>query len=78
MPSVALGMPARGRDRKEERAKKDYFYGKEGERETTGVRKRVILCVVNRTEYNQLFMWPTFNIWVSPLHLLETFLPHLS
>lgn len=62
MPSVALGMPARGRDRKEERAKKEYFYGKERERETTGVRKRAerglrrkgVLCVVNKTEYNQL------------------------
>lgn len=61
MPSVALGMPARGRDRKEERAKKDYLYGKERERETTGVRKRAegtekeaVLCGVIRTEYNQL------------------------
>lgn len=48
-------------EEKEERAKKDAFYGKERERETAGVgrgrgglRRKAILCVVSRIKYNQL------------------------
>lgn len=60
---MALGMlqPEEEIEEKEERAKKDAFYGKERERETAGVgrgrgglRRKAILCVLSRIKYNQL------------------------
>ena len=86
MPSVAPGMPeARG----EETGKEKRLYAKERKEKTLRVgreeggelKKKGVLCVVNRLKYNQLQILYIFhldhllNIQISLLQLLP---PHLS